>query len=107
MVAAATAMETAAAIAATSAAGMPTTALGIGADGISFATAWEGCGHWLWQLCVGLCMLVVCVLHTPVVLLEAHAQKCIKNLAKHGILGIAGKLMMQQAKLLHLIKANL
>ncbi len=43
----ATAMETAAAGAATTAAGKPTTALGIGADGITFATAWEGCGCWL------------------------------------------------------------
>jgi hypothetical protein len=56
---------------------------------------------------VGLCMLVVCVLRAPVVLLEAHTQKCIKNLANHGILGIAGKLVMRQAKLLHLIKVNL
>ena len=55
-----------------------------------------------------LCVLVVCVLHTPVVLLEAHVQKCIKHLANHGILGIARKLVMRQAKLLHyLIKANL
>ncbi len=52
-------------------------------------------------------MLVVCVLCAPVVLLEVHAQKCIKNLANHGILKIAGKLMMRQAKLLHLIKVNL
>jgi hypothetical protein len=52
-------------------------------------------------------MLVVCVLHAPVVLLEAHAQKCIKNLANYGILGIPGKLVMRRAKLLHLIKANL
>ncbi len=37
-------------------------------------------------------MLVVWVLHAAVVLLEAHVQKCIKNLANHGILGIAGKL---------------
>jgi hypothetical protein len=58
-------------------------------------------------MCVGLCVLVVCVMRTPVVLLEAHAQKCIKNLANHGILGIAGKLVKRQAKLLHLIKANL
>ncbi len=53
------------------------------------------------------CVLVVCVLRTPVVLLEAHAQKRIKNLANHGILGIAGKLLTRRAKLLHLIKANL
>ena len=46
-VAVATAMETVAAGAAMTAAGMPTTALGVGADGIAFATAWEGCGHWL------------------------------------------------------------
>ncbi len=46
-----------------------------------------------------------CVLHAHVVLLEAHAQKCIKNLANHGILGIAGELVMRQAKLLHFIKA--
>jgi hypothetical protein len=52
-------------------------------------------------LCVGLCMLVVCVLRAPVVLLEAHAQKCIKKLANHGILGIAGKLLTRRAKLLH------
>ncbi len=56
---------------------------------------------------MGLCVLVVCVLYAPVVLLEAHAQKCIKNLANHGILGIAGKLVMRQAKLLHLNKGNL
>jgi hypothetical protein len=46
-VAVATAMETAALGAATTAAGTPMTALGIGADGIAFATAWEGCGCWL------------------------------------------------------------
>ncbi len=46
-VAVATAMETAAAGAATTAAGAPMTALGVGADGIAFATAWEGCGCWL------------------------------------------------------------
>ncbi len=40
-------------------------------------------------------MLVVCVLRALVVLLEAHAQKFIKNLANHGILGIAGKLLMR------------
>ncbi len=52
-------------------------------------------------------MLVVCVLRAPVVLIEAHVQKFIKNLANHGILVIAGKLVMRRAKLLHLIKANL
>ncbi len=52
-------------------------------------------------------MLVVCVLRAPVALLEAHTQKCIQNLANHGILEIAGKLVVRQAKLLHLIKANL
>jgi hypothetical protein len=52
-------------------------------------------------------VLVVCVLHAPVVLLEAHVQKCIKNLANHGILGIARKLLTRRAKLLHFIKANL
>ncbi len=41
----ATAMETAAGGAATTAASVPTTALGVGADGIAFATAWEGCGY--------------------------------------------------------------
>ncbi len=46
-VAVATAMETAAAGAATNAAGTPTTALGVGADGIAFASAWEGCRCWL------------------------------------------------------------
>ncbi len=40
-------METAAAGAAMTATGAPTTALGIGADGIAFITAWEGCGCWL------------------------------------------------------------
>ncbi len=42
-----TAMETAATGAAMTAAGVPMTALGIGADGIAFATTWEGCGCWL------------------------------------------------------------
>ncbi len=97
-VAVATAIETAAAGAATTAAGAPTTALGVGTDGIAFTTAWEGYGCWLGQLCAGLCVLVVCVLRTPVVLLEAHSQKCIKNLANHGILGIARKLVMRRAK---------
>ncbi len=44
MVALVTARETAATGAATTAAGMPTTFPGIGADGITFATTWEGCG---------------------------------------------------------------
>ncbi len=47
MVAVATAIETAATGTAMTAAGTPTTALGIGADGITFATAWGGCGCWL------------------------------------------------------------
>jgi hypothetical protein len=34
-------------------------------------------------------------------------QKCIKILANHGILGIAEKLVMRRAKLLHLIQVNL
>ncbi len=42
-VALATAMETAAIGAATTAASVPMTAPGIGADGIAFATAWEDC----------------------------------------------------------------
>ncbi len=42
-----TAMETAHVGTAITAAGAPTTAPGIGADGIAFATAWEGCGCWL------------------------------------------------------------
>ncbi len=46
-VAVATRMETAAAGAAKTARGMPTTALGVGADRITFTTAWEGCGCWL------------------------------------------------------------
>ncbi len=46
-VAVATAMETAHAGAAMTAAGAPTTAPGVGTDGIAFATAWEGCGCWL------------------------------------------------------------
>jgi hypothetical protein len=73
MVAVATAMETAHAGAAMTAAGAPTTAPGVGTDGIAFATTWEGCGCWLWRLCVGLCVLVVCVLRAPVVLLGSHA----------------------------------
>ncbi len=40
----ATAMETAHAGAAMIAAGAPTTAPVVGADGIAFATTWEGCG---------------------------------------------------------------
>ncbi len=47
MVAVATAMKIAHAGAAMTAAGAPTTAPGVGADGIAFATAWEGCGCWL------------------------------------------------------------
>jgi hypothetical protein len=73
MVAVASAMETAHAGAAMTAAGAPTTAPGIGVDGITFTTAWEGCGCWLCWLCVGLCMLVVCALHSPVVLLGSHS----------------------------------
>ncbi len=46
-VAVATAMETAHAGAAMTAAGAPTTAPGIGADRIAFAAAWEGCGCWM------------------------------------------------------------
>jgi hypothetical protein len=47
MVAVGTAMETAAVGAATTAMDAPTTAPGVGTDGIAFATAWEGCGWWL------------------------------------------------------------
>ena len=47
MVAVATAMETAPAGAAMTAMSTPTTAPGIGSDGIAFALAWEGCGCWL------------------------------------------------------------
>ncbi len=36
---------------------------------------------------------------------EAHTHKCAKKLAANGILGIARKLSMRQAKLLHLIRA--
>jgi hypothetical protein len=59
--------------AAKTAGGAPMTALGIGADGLAFTTIWDGYGCWLWQLCVGLCVLVVCVLRGPVVLLETTA----------------------------------
>jgi hypothetical protein len=69
-VAVATAMEIAAVGTATTAAGTPTTALG---DGITFAATWEGCGCWLGRLCVGLCVLAVCVLCAPDVLLGSHA----------------------------------
>ncbi len=71
----------------------PGRVVGAGCDGC----VW-GCACWL---CVCYVALLFCVL------LEAHVQKCIKNLANHGILGIAGKLVMRRAKLLHLIKANL
>jgi hypothetical protein len=47
MVAVATAMETAHAGAAMTAAGAPTSAPGVGADGIAFITTWEDCGCWL------------------------------------------------------------
>ncbi len=47
MVVVATAMETAHAGAAMTATGTPTTAPGIGSDGIVFTTTWEGCGCWL------------------------------------------------------------
>ncbi len=40
-------METEAMGTAMTAVGVPTTALGVGADGIAFTTAWEGCGCWL------------------------------------------------------------
>jgi hypothetical protein len=70
MVAMATAMETAAAGAAMTAAGTPTTALGIGADGIAFATAWEGCGCWLTVVCEVVRAGCVCA----VVLLEETAR---------------------------------
>ncbi len=43
----ATAMEAAHTGTAMTATGTPTTAPGIGADRIFFATAWEGCGCWL------------------------------------------------------------
>ena len=46
-VAVTTTMETAAAGAAMTAAGMPMTAPGVGADGIAFATTWEVRGCWL------------------------------------------------------------
>jgi hypothetical protein len=71
-VAVATAIETAAAGTAMTAAGAPTTAPGICANVIAFATTWEGCGCWLYHSCVGLCVLVVCVLCAPVVLLGSH-----------------------------------
>jgi hypothetical protein len=47
MVVVATAIETAHASTAMTAAGTPTTAPGIGADRTAFATTWEGCGCWL------------------------------------------------------------
>jgi hypothetical protein len=47
MVAVVTAIEIAAVGTATTAMGVPTTAPGVGADGITFANAWEGCGCWL------------------------------------------------------------
>ncbi len=47
MVAVATAIKTAHAGKAMTSAGSPTTAPSIGADGIAFVIAWEGCGCWL------------------------------------------------------------
>jgi hypothetical protein len=46
-VAVATVMETAPAGTAITGAGAPTTAPGVGTDGITFTTTWEGCGCWL------------------------------------------------------------
>ncbi len=46
-VAVATAMKTAHVGTAMTALGAPTTAPGVGTDGIAFATTWEGCGCWL------------------------------------------------------------
>jgi hypothetical protein len=87
--------------------GAPTTALGVGAEGIAFATAWEG----LWVLVVRVVCGVVhagCVCAArPCCFGRGSCKKGIKNLANHGILGIAGKLLTRRAKLLHLIKANL
>jgi hypothetical protein len=61
MVAVATVMETAVAGVATTAAGTPTRAPGIGADRIAFSTAWEGCvwGCACW-LCVRCTTLLFC-----------------------------------------------
>ncbi len=71
------------------------------------------CGRVMRADCEGMVVSVVwagCVCCKPLPYLlscKAHTHKCIKNLANHGILGIAGKLLRRQAKLLHLIRANL
>jgi transcriptional regulator with XRE-family HTH domain len=68
---------------------------------------------WLCWLVVGLVVRVVwagCLCCEPLLYLlscKAHKHKCTKKLATNGILGIAGKLLMRQIKLLHLIKADL
>ncbi len=68
---------------------------------------------WLWGLVVGLVVRIVwagCLCCKPLQYLlscKAHKHKCAKKLATNGILGITGKLLMRQTKLLHLIKVDL
>jgi hypothetical protein len=52
-------------------------------------------------------VLVVCVLHATVLLLETQMHECTKKSANHVILGIAGKVVSRQTNLSHLIKVNL
>ncbi len=58
----------------------------------------EGCVGWLFVLQASAIYLLSC---------KAHKHKCAKKLATNSILGILGKLLMRQTKLLHLIKADL
>jgi hypothetical protein len=87
-------------------------------EGISLRKLMGGlCGLvvrvWLCGLVVGLVVRAVwagCLCCEPLRYLlscKAHKHKCVKKLAANGILGIAGKLLMRQTKLLHLIKADL
>jgi hypothetical protein len=64
-----------------------------GCEGVVVRVVWAGC-----VCCEPLQYLLSC---------EAHTHKCTKKLATNGILIIAGKLSMRQAKLFHLIRANL
>jgi hypothetical protein len=67
---------------------------------------------WLRWLVVGLVVRVVwagCLCCEPLRYLlscKARKHKCAKKLATNGILGITGKRLMRQNKLLHLIKAD-
>jgi hypothetical protein len=57
-------------------------------------------------VCGVVCAGCVCAAR-PCCFVRGSPAKVLNNLANHGILGIAGKLVLRQAKLLHLIKVNL